>query len=112
MKDPKQMTFDEVENEQRRQNAQAIEQRLVRERERLRMLGKLKPQAQQVLFYIEEHGAITQREALNNLSCMRLPSRIHEIKKAGFPIESRIVTGINQFGATVHYAEYFVGGDD
>lgn len=99
MNDYKQMTFDEVEKEQFHIS------------ERSKMIEKLKPQAVQVLLYIEEHGAITQKEALNNLSCMRLPSRIHEIKKAGFPVESRMVPGINQFGATVHYAEYFIGGD-
>ena len=94
MADYKQMTFDEVEKEQFHIS------------ERSKMIEKLKPQAVQVLLYIEEHGAITQKEALNRLSCMRLPSRICEIKKAGFPITSRRISGINQFGAEVHYAEY------
>ncbi|MBO4284290.1 MAG: hypothetical protein J5958_06685 [Clostridia bacterium] len=100
MTEYKQLTFDEVEKEQFHIS------------ERNKMIEKLKPQAKQVLFYINTHGSITQKEALNILSCMRLPSRICEIKKAGFPIESKIVSGINQFGQPVHYAKYYEGGDE
>ena len=40
-------------------------------------------QAQRVLDYIEEYGGITQLEALRDLGCMRLASRISDLRRMG-----------------------------
>lgn len=43
-------------------------------------------QADEILAYMKEHGSITQMEAYG-LGCMRLPSRIHDLKKEGYIIQ-------------------------
>lgn len=55
-------------------------------------------QTERVLAYMEKHGGITQLEALNECSVMRLASRISDLKKLGFPIESQMVTVCNRYG--------------
>jgi hypothetical protein len=55
-------------------------------------------QAERVIEYIEKFGSITQYEALQDLGVMRLASRISDLKKLGFPIESDTVTVKNRFG--------------
>jgi hypothetical protein len=53
-------------------------------------------QAQGVLrLMIERPGGITQLDALQELGCMRLPSRIHELRGDGVRIESRMETLAN-----------------
>ena len=47
-------------------------------------------QAERILDYIDEFGSITQYEALQDLGVMRLASRISDLKKLGFPIESEV----------------------
>lgn len=46
-------------------------------------------QAERILDYIREFGSITQIEALRDLGCMRLASRISDLRKQGYPIESK-----------------------
>ncbi len=45
-------------------------------------------QNQRVIEYLEQFGSITQLEALRDLGIMRLASRISDLKKQGFTIES------------------------
>ena len=45
-------------------------------------------QNQRVIAYLEQFGSITQLEALRDLGIMRLASRISDLKKQGYPIES------------------------
>jgi hypothetical protein len=42
-------------------------------------------QADDILAYMKEHGSITQMEAYT-LGCTRLPSRIFDLKQAGYNI--------------------------
>lgn len=63
-------------------------------------------QAERVLAYIEEFGSITQYEALQDLGCMRLASRISDLKKQGFPIKSEVVSVKNRFNENVHIKRY------
>lgn len=48
-----------------------------------------KTQTEKVHDYINEHGSITQYEAFTELGIMRLASRISELKKAHFKIETK-----------------------
>lgn len=67
-------------------------------------------QAQRVLDYIQEHGSITQLTALNELGVFRLASRISELKKRGYSIESKFVSVSNRYGEECRVKQYSLGG--
>ena len=45
-----------------------------------------------VLDYIEKHGSIDPIRAMNDLHIFRLAARIADLRKAGVPIETEIVS--------------------
>lgn len=51
------------------------------------MANKIK-QTELILQYMQRHGSITQLDAQRDLGCMRLASRIADLKRQGYPIES------------------------
>ena len=51
-------------------------------------------------------------DAILEYGCLRLGARICDLRRAGYPIRSRIVTGENRFGEPTHYAEYSLEADD
>lgn len=63
-------------------------------------------QCEKILRHLETYGSITPMDAIRDYGCLRLGARIFDLKHAGHPIESRIVTSKNRFGETTHYAEY------
>ena len=63
-------------------------------------------QAEKILDYIDQFGSITQYEALQDLGVMRLASRISDLKKLGFPIESEVQPVQNRFGETCYIKRY------
>ena len=63
-------------------------------------------QCEKILKYIEEQGSITPLDAMREFSCMRLASRITDLKKAGYKINSKMVTSKNKYGENVRYAMY------
>lgn len=65
-------------------------------------------QAERVLDYMERHGGITQFEALAECAVMRLASRISDLRKQGFPIESEMVTVKNRFEETCRVKRYYL----
>lgn len=67
-------------------------------------------QAQRVLGYIEQHGSITQIEALQEIGVMRLASRISDLRKQGENIGSKMIKVQNRFGETCRVKSYFLGG--
>lgn len=48
-----------------------------------------------ILAYLQSGKRITQLVALELFGCMRLPSRIHDIKKAGITIKDQFITLAN-----------------
>ena len=52
------------------------------------MVNKIK-QTELILLYMQQYGSITQLDALRDIGCMRLASRIADLKRQGYPIESR-----------------------
>lgn len=71
------------------------------------MSSNSKPtQAERVLAYIERFGSITQYEALQDLGVMRLASRISELKKNGYPIQSEVVAVKNRFEENCYIKRY------
>lgn len=63
-------------------------------------------QTQRVLDYIDQHGSITQLEALQELGCMRLASRISDLKRQGYPITSEVVAVKNRYEETCYVKRY------
>ena len=63
-------------------------------------------QADRILQYMEQFGSITQYEALQDLGCMRLASRISDLKRRGIPIKSEVVGVKNRFGETSYISQY------
>lgn len=69
-------------------------------------------QNEMILKYLREHYSITQAEATQHCACTRLPSRIHDLKRAGNNIIYNWVTAPNRFGRMVRFKEYMlVKGD-
>ncbi len=66
-------------------------------------------QCERILQYINENGSITQMDALREFGCMRLASRISDLKKAGYPLERGMETSKNRYGECVSYARYRLG---
>jgi hypothetical protein len=64
-----------------------------------------------VLDYIEEYGGITQLEALRDLGVMRLASRISDLRRLGYPIESTTETVKNRFGEKTYIKRYRLAGE-
>ena len=78
-------------------------------------MGKVdhKPtQNQRILDYIEVHGSITQLEALNKISVMRLASRISDLRRLGYPIISTTETVRNKYGEKCRIKRYSMEGTE
>ena len=63
-------------------------------------------QAERILSYIEEFGSITQMDALRDLGCMRLASRISDLKKKGYAIDSETEPVKNRYGEVSYIKRY------
>ena len=66
-------------------------------------------QAQRVLDYIKTFGSITQLEALRDLGVMRLASRISDLKRQGFTIDSKVEVVKNRFEEKTYIKRYMLG---
>ena len=71
-----------------------------------------KSQCELILEYMDQFGSINPLQALQDLSCFRLASRISDLKKRGYPIISERVYYINRLGEQKHYAEYRIKEDN
>lgn len=63
-------------------------------------------QCAKILKYIADEGSITSLDAIREFSCMRLASRISDLKKQGYPIIRKMETSKNRYGESVSYARY------
>lgn len=70
-----------------------------------------KTQTEKVLDYMLEFGSITAFEAMKDLACMRLASRISDLKKQGYPIVSKVEAVKNRYGENCYVKRYSLGGD-
>ena len=69
-------------------------------------------QCERVLEYMKKFGSITQLEAIRDIGCMRLASRIADLKDQGHAIGRRMKTEKNRYGNTVSFAEYYLEEDE
>lgn len=67
-------------------------------------------QNERIIDYLENNGKITQISALNELGVMRLASRISDLRRLGYPIQSKTETVKNRFGETCYIKSYFIEG--
>lgn len=65
-------------------------------------------QCTRVVKYICDFGSITSAEAVNELGCHRLASRICDLKKQGYTFRDEMVAKKNRYGETVHFKRYFL----
>ena len=65
-----------------------------------------------ILDYISEFGSITQIQALQDLGCMRLASRISDLRRQGHNIISETVAVKNRYGETCRIKRYKFGGNN
>ena len=68
-------------------------------------------QCEKVLAYMRQFGSITQLQALQDIGCMRLASRISDLRQQGVAIGRRIKTSKNRYGDSVSFAEYYLEED-
>ena len=59
-----------------------------------------------ILMHMKKYGSITAKEAENEYGCMRLASRINELRRNGVAITAEMVAGKNRRGEATHYARY------
>ena len=67
-------------------------------------------QTEKIIEYIQETGSITPLDALKEIGCMRLASRMCDIKKMGYAVNKKMETATNRNGERVMYARYTIGG--
>lgn len=65
-------------------------------------------QCERIVSYIEENGSITQLDALREFGCMRLASRISDLKRQGIPVKRTMGTSKNRYGEPISYARYTI----
>lgn len=63
-------------------------------------------QCNKILDYMEREGSISSLEALQEFGCMRLASRISDLKRRGHRITREMETAKNRDGEPVRYARY------
>ena len=69
-------------------------------------------QCNKVLEYMKTFGSITQLQALQDIGCMRLASRINDLRQQGIAIGRRTKTSKNRYGESVSFAEYYLIEED
>ena len=69
-------------------------------------------QNERIIAYIKEFGSITQFEALRDLGVMRLASRISDLKRLGYPVESERIVVKNRYGEECRIKRYKLRGED
>ena len=63
-------------------------------------------QTEKILRHLEDIGSITPMEAIRQYGIMRLGARIWDLKREGYPIEAKIITGKNRYGEPTRWAVY------
>lgn len=65
-----------------------------------------KTQCELIHEYMKEFGSITALEAMVDIGCMRLASRISDLRRSGVAINSRTVCVPKKMGGFANIAEY------
>ena len=65
-------------------------------------------QSEMILDHMRNIGPITALDALREYGCMRLASRIADLKRQGHLISSATKTSTNRFGKEARFSEYWL----
>ena len=68
-------------------------------------------QNNRIIDYLRKRGSITQFEALSELGIMRLASRISDLRRLGYSIESEMVVVKNRFDEECRVKRYRLGAE-
>lgn len=66
----------------------------------------LNTQCDRIVHYMRKNGSITQFEAIGELGVLRLASRIHDLKDAGYSIRGETVTVRNRYNEKCRVKRY------
>lgn len=67
-------------------------------------------QETKIIEFIRDNGSITTRQAMTELGCFRLASRINEMRKHGIPVNVEMVNVPTRDGKTARVARYTIPG--
>lgn len=70
-------------------------------------MGKMS-QCERIVEYMQKYGSITQLDALREFGCMRLASRISDLKRQGVAVKREMETSKNRYGEPISYARYSI----
>ena len=63
-------------------------------------------QCERILRHLRDFGSINPIEAISEYGCMRLASRISDLKRQGYNISAERGKGENRYGETTTFAVY------
>ena len=69
-------------------------------------------QNEMIINHLREYGSITHLGALRDYGCMRLASRISDLRKTGIKIIRLTETSRNRYGQKIRYARYIMEGNE
>lgn len=69
-------------------------------------MSRTKTQKQKIVEYIDKYGSISQLEAYLDLGCWRLATRIFELKREGYDIQSELKEVTTRDGSKTKIAVY------
>lgn len=65
-------------------------------------------QSLKILDYLENGHKLTAIDALELFGCNRLGARVYDLKKAGYPIQSKMIEVHNRYGEPCHVKQYWI----
>ena len=68
-------------------------------------------QCDKIVAYMKKYGSITQLQAYVDIGCVRLPSRIHDLKRRGYVIRREMIKVKNRDDECVPIARYSLAED-
>lgn len=69
-------------------------------------------QCDKIINYMRKYGSITQLQAYVDIGCIRLPSRIHDLKKRGYAIHREMIKVKNRDDEYVPIAKYSLADNE
>lgn len=69
-------------------------------------------QCDKIVAYMRKHGSITQLQAYVDIGCIRLPSRIHDLKRRGYAIKTEMIKVKNREDEYVPIARYSLAEEE
>ena len=73
-------------------------------------MGKIS-QCDKIVAYMQKYGTITQLQAYVDIGCVRLPSRIYDLKRKGYAIRREMIKVKNREDEYVPIARYSLAED-